>query len=151
MLIQNVNNVNNPYMVNTGNTQQNQQNNPENLHELENNLQPEDTVILSAAAEGLQNETQGINAPQEGNTAGLNPVAHEGNPEGEQEPPVTNIQSTIVENEAPAEAEGLENPEPEVNESRHHQIQRQQQIEANRATVRAAQNQDQNPMLDLIG
>ena len=145
MLIQNVNNVNNPYVLNTGNTQQNQQNNPENPHELENNPQQGDTLILSTAAERLQNETQGINAPQEGNTAGLNPLAYEGNPEGEQEPPVTNVQSTIVENETPAVAEGLENPEPETQE-----IRNQQQIETNRAAVRTTQNQDQNPMLDLI-
>jgi len=146
MNIQNVNNVTNPYRVNIGNPQQNQQNNPENPQELENNPQQEDTLILSTAAERLQNETQGINAQQQGNTAGLNPIVHEGNPEGEQEPPATNVQVTIPENEAPAETEGVENPEPEVRENRNQQ-QRQQQIEANRTAARGTQNQ--NPMLDL--
>jgi len=129
-------------MLSTGNTQQNQQNNPVNPPELENNPQQEDTVILSTAAERLQNETQGINAQQEGQTPGLNPVGNEENPEGEQEPPVTNVQTTIPENEAPAETEDVENPEPEVLENRN-----QQQIEANRAAARGTQ--DQNPMLDL--
>ena len=146
MLIQNVNNVNNPSMLNTVNTLQNQQNNPENPHELENNPQQEDTLILSTAAERLQNETQGINTQQEGQNLGLNPVENEGNPEGEQAPPVTNVQTTIPENEAPSEPEGVENPEPEVHENRNQQ-QRQQQIEANRAAARGTQ--DQNPMLDL--
>ena len=147
MNIQNVNNVTDPYRVNIVNTQQNQQNNPENPHELENNPQQEDTFTLSTAAERLQNETQGINAQQEGNPGGLNPVAHEGNPEGEQAPPITNVQAMTPENEAPAETEGVENPEPEVHENRNQQQQRQQQIEANRTADRGTQNQ--NPMLDL--
>ena len=146
MLITNANNVNNPSMLSTGNTQQNQQNNPVNPPELENNPQQEDTVILSTAAERLQNETQGINAQQEGQTPGLNPVGNEEIPEGEQEPPVTNVQTTIPENKAPEETEDVENPEPEVRENRNQQ-QRQQQIEANRAAARGTQ--DQNPMLDL--
>lgn len=146
MLITNANNVNNPSMLSTENTQQNQQNNPVNPPELQNNPQQEDTVILSTAAERLQNETQGINAQQEGQTPGMNPVGNEENPEGEQEPPVTNVQTTIPENEAPAETEDVENPEPEVRENRNQQ-QHQQQIEANRAAARGTQ--DQNPMLDL--
>ena len=84
---------------------------------------------------------------QQDNTTGLNPIVYEGNSEDEQTPPITNVQAMTPENEAPAETEGVENPEPEVHENRNQQQQRQQQVEANRAAARGTQNQ--NPMLDL--